>query len=554
MSKTLIYRLSTTILVLWCLLAAIGAEAQYLAQDMEMYSDKLGLTDAQKASIAAIRKDLDNQSNAINRNHKLDGDERESKRHEMAKSERARVNKVLTPAQQQKFKDLMHPKEHWCVQADVTVGVDLAHYTARLDGHPAEYLSYTIRKQDIKLRTLDAHGVLVPNGPRLTLATNVPDVITPVYDGVGWRTCRVDFVLERQNAKPGFYNIQFSAAVDATDAETGEHVKLRDAVVGSARVYLTPQPDGVPDLKPGQRFIGNPWEQAGASTVSPYRDAYSGKPITWGEIALRVATLQLIEPGQHGSRLTFALEGHPGLVFLETERQATNLPYLIPLVTEPTVRALQSEYQGKQVWCYGGPGAQCVSTVPGMSIGLSGGVDLPLRIKRVERMCVPRIELAIGNATFVGGDRESAFATDNSLIVILDASAKGLKFNGLFYAGDEDIDKASEDVESNPRAHCLGLWDEVSDRWDFERKYCLSNPLKIHPTWSTKMRKAVLNGELINGMTRDMVAWVMGWPAIYGTKAEMLSLDEWTYDNIPHKGHVYFKNGRVADQLWPSLP
>ena len=43
-------------------------------------------------------------------------------------------------------------------------------------------------------------------------------------------------------------------------------------------------------------------------------------------------------------------------------------------------------------------------------------------------------------------------------------------------------------------------------------------------------------------------------PGIYGTKAEMLRIDDWTYDNIPFAGRVYFRNGRVSSQDWPSLP
>ncbi|MEN6584215.1 MAG: hypothetical protein ABFD54_17355 [Armatimonadota bacterium] len=223
-------------------------------------------------------------------------------------------------------------------------------------------------------------------------------------------------------------------------------------------------------------------------------------------------------------------------------------------MTEPTVKDLKAQYEGKLVWCYGGPGAQCVSTEPGMSIGMSGRVDVPLRIRRVERVYMPKTELAMGNATFMGGERESAFVTDNPLVVILDAPARGLEFNGFAYVGDKDAEKMSMDVVSNPRVHCLGLWNEVSDRWDFEREYNLSSPFKSHLDWSTKMRKAVLRGEVAKGMTREMVAWVMGWPSIYGTKGEMLSIDDWTYDNIPFQGHVYFKNGRVISQEWPRLP
>ena len=551
MTRNIMYYLCGVLLVLYCLLAVSGAEAQNVAQWVTESSDKLGLMPDQKTKIEAIRKDIENQRRDIIDNTKLSRNERMAKLREIKESDRARVNEVLTPTQQRKLKDLMYPKRQWMVSAYITVGDDLSHYTVRLEGYPSEYLSYTINKQDIKLSVFNADGKLVYNSPQLTLAINTPDVIKPVFDENGSSVCQVDFVLERKTAKPGFYTFHFSAPVDATDNETHERVKLQDAV-GSLRVYLTPQSDQIPALRPGQRFIGTPWEKVKASTETPYRDVKSGKPITWREIAARIATLQRVEAGQDGNRLTFVLEKHTGQIFIETKSLSTSIPYLTPLLTEPTVKELKSQYEGKRVWCYGGPGAQCVATEPGMSISLNGRVDVPLRIRHIDRIYMPRVEMAIGNATFISGERESAFVTDNPLVVIVDAPVNGLEFSSLSYVGDKDLEKI--DAVSDPRAHCLGFWNEVSDRWDFEREHSLSSPLKSHPAWPAKMQNAVLNGEVISGMTREMVAWAIGWPSIYGTKNEILNLDDWTYDNIPFRGHVYFKNDKVVNQVWPRLP
>ena len=551
MTRNIMYYLSVALLVLYCLIAVSGAEAQNVAQWVTESSDKLGLMPDQKTKIEAIRKDIENQRRDIIDNTKLSRNERMAKLREIKESDRARVNEVLTPTQQRKLKDLMYPKRQWMVSAYITVGDDLSHYTVRLEGYPSEYLSYTINKQDIKLSVLNADGKLVHNSPQLTLALNIPDVIRPLTDENGSSVCKVDFVLERKTAKPGFYTFHFSAPVDATDNETHERVKLQDAV-GSLRVYLTPQTDQIPALRPGQRFIGTPWEKINASTEIPYRDVKSGKPITWHEIATRIASLQRIESGQDGNRLTFVLEKHTGQIFIETKSLSTSIPYLTPLLTEPTVKELKSQYEGKRVWCYGGLNAQCVSTEPGVSISLSGRVDVPLRIRRIERIYTPRVEMAIGNATFLGGERESAFVTDNPLVVVMDAPVKGLEFSSLSYLCDKDLKKIDAVSEHNP--YCLGLWNVVSDRWDFEREYSLSSPLKSHPAWPAKMQNAVLNGEVISGMTREMVAWAIGWPSIYGTKNEILNLDDWTYDNIPFRGHVYFKNDKVVNQEWPRLP
>lgn len=542
--------------VLCCILAVTAAQAQNTAQWAGWNAGKLGLTPDQKTKVEALQNDLDGRRQAVFANKALDAPARAAALLEINEDERAQVNKILTPAQKRKLKDLMYPRDRWEVTGYITTGAAPAHYVARLDGYPAQYMSYTIHRQDIRLRALDARGKPLANGPRLMLAADVPDVIEPVADWRGSSVCQVEFVLDRRTARPGLYVVEFAAAIDARDVETGKSVRLRDAVA-RLRVYVTPEPDQGPALRPGQRFLGTPWEDASATTATPYWDVKSGKPITWGEIAIRVATLQRVEPVAAGNRLTFVLEKHTGQICLETEHPATDLPYLTPLLTEPTVRNLKARYEGKLVWCYGGPGAQCVCTEPGMSISLSGRLDTPLRIRRIERVYRPGTEMAIGRATFLGGERESAFVTDNPLIVILEAPANALEFSAMWYVGGEDTSGAKDiamEVASDPRAYCLGIWNELSDRWDFEREYSLSGPFGGHSRWPAKMRKAVLNSEVIKGMTREMVAWATGWPSMYGTKDEMLRIDDWAYDNIPFQGHIYFKNGRVVSQDWPSLP
>lgn len=507
--------------------------------------------------MAALRKDVQDQMRAVQNGTKLSRAERAAKLHEIGRNERARVNEILIPVQKQKLKDVMYPKSQWVVRGYITEETAPGHYTAHLVGYPPELLSFTIRKQSIRLRVLDAGGKVVPDAPQLTLAPNVPDIIKPDVDESGSGECQVEFTLDQRSARAGFYTFQLRAAVDATDADTCKRVTLRDASA-SQRVYVAPLPDAEPALRPGQRFIGTPWEQASASTPTAYRDLESGKPLAWREIVTKVATLQRVEPSEGGGkRLTFVLEGHTGQICLETGGQVTDLPYLTPLVTDPVLKALKAQYEGKKVWCYGGPGAQRVCTEEGMSISVSGRPDVPLRIRRVERAYIPHIEMAIGRATFIGGDRQSAFTASHPLVVILDAPANGLSFSGLSYASTKDgkdVEEIPVDVVSHPKNYCLGLWNMVCDRWDFERDYSLCNPFKAHPAWPASMRNAVMRGEIVKGMTHDMAAWAIGWPSIYGTKSEMLGINDWIYDNIPFEGHVYFKNGRVTRQDWPRLP
>ncbi len=551
MKKYLTYGLSIIAFVLLCFMAEKRAQARYTAQWALENSGKLELTLVQKAKIEAVKKDLEKQYQDIHDNAKLGRNERKAKFREIKEDERAQVSRILTSTQLRKLKYLIYPKQQWRVNAYITVGPDLAHYVAHLEGYPPEYLSYTVHKRNIRLNALGSHGKPFPDCLRLMLAPALPDVIRPIVNEDGIGVCQIEFTLDQCNAhKPGLYTFQLRATVDAEDIETHEQVKLPDAIA-SFSVYLTPQPEVAPTLRPGQRFMGAPWKETGASTVTPYRDVKSDKPITWREIAARIATLQRVEPLKTGHRLTFVLEKHTGQIYLETESQVADIPFLSPLMTDTTVRELKAHYEGKQVWCYGGPSVQCITTMPGLAMNMTGSAVVPLRIRCIERIYRPRIEMAIGDATFIGGERESSFVTANPLVVILNSPAKGIDFGGLSYVGSNAFE---DDVASNPLDYCIGLWDIVSDRWDFERRYSLTHPFKTHPKWSAKIRSAVLNGEVVKGMTREMVAWARGWPSIYGTKNELLALDDWAYDNIPFQGHIYFKQGRVVRQEWPRLP
>jgi len=144
-------RCKFSVVVLCCLLVVCGAEAQNVAQLVLWNADKLGLTPDQKTKVEALQTDLQNQRQDVLDNKKLSRDERVARTREIKENERARIKEVLTLAQQRKLKDLMYPREQRGVSGCITAGTAPVHYTARLDGYPSEYLSHTIRKQDIRL-------------------------------------------------------------------------------------------------------------------------------------------------------------------------------------------------------------------------------------------------------------------------------------------------------------------------------------------------------------------------------------------------------------------
>ena len=528
------------------------------------HADELGLTADQKTKLEAIREEQYGRLETPMPYENMTPDQIRAEARELRESETKRVGAILTPAQQHKLRDLEYPKRSWDVSGYIHPGEDASHFDVRFDSHvPPEYLSYSIHRKNIRLSaTSDGKTIIDP--PFLALDTGTRETLSPIPDKDGWPEIHLTLVVDRRSMKPGLYHLGLKTAVDATDTETGKSVDLPAVTAWSyARIYCPPQPDAEPSLTPGQRFIGSPWSEVDASDTA-YKDVKTGKPIKWKHMNCKVLVLQKVEPVGGGNRLILDLEGHSGQISLVTSATATTLPYLAPLLTEPNVRALKAQYEGKNVWCYGGAGGQCISSDSNVSISMAGRADLPMRIRHIERMYLPYQEMAIGAATFMGGERRSAFVTNNPLIVILDPPAKGLELNGFMSVSKptaldgKGFPKDMEDLlpkeVKNPRAYCLGLMNTFADKWDFEREYSLQSPLVIGKKWPAKMRKAVLEGEVVKGMTREMVAWVMGWPNIYGTKQEMLKLNDWTYDNIPSDGHIYFKNGVVSSESWPRLP
>lgn len=554
------------VLVLCCVLLSCCARAQYNSDDVIRHWDTLKLTAEQKSKMVSVAEDTEAKKSAYfdrtRQSHRgMSATDLEALRKKQAaewqqldSDDTGQVNTVLTPTQQQSLRDLLSPKKSWYVSGYIFGDQKgLSHYSVSLDSQPrSQYFTYIIHREEIRLSSLDYWGKPVLNTMHPVLSADVPEAVKPVPDDYGFDHTHLALTFARKAAKPGYYQFQLTAPLGATDLNTNQPAKMRDATARSYQgIYLTPQPDAEPALAPGQRFIGSPWSEVDVSDTA-YKDVKTSKPIKWKHMNTKILVLRKVEPLGSGNRLTFDLEGHSGQISLVTNATATTLPCLAPLLTEPNVRALKAGYEGKSVWCYGGAGGQCISSDSNVAISMGGRADLPMRIRHIERVYKPYQELAIGAATFIGGERQSAFVTDNPLIVILDPPAKGLELSGFMSVSKPDakgIDAAFPEEVSNPRAYCLGLMNIFADKWDFEREYSLQSPLVIGKKWSAKMRKAVLEGEVVKGMTREMVAWVMGWPSIYGTKQEMLKLNDWTYDNIPSDGHIYFRNGVVSSGI-----
>lgn len=73
--------------------------------------DKLGLTADQKAKLESIKADFRSQRQAVTADKSLTPDARKARLREIRSNERAQINQVLTPAQQQQLRDLMKARK-----------------------------------------------------------------------------------------------------------------------------------------------------------------------------------------------------------------------------------------------------------------------------------------------------------------------------------------------------------------------------------------------------------------------------------------------------------
>jgi hypothetical protein len=342
------------------------------------------------------------------------------------------------------------------------------------------------------------------------------------------------------------------------------------------RGYIGPAPDRVPALAAGQAFLHLPSRENLVLT-----DTVTGKPVPAAAYALKKLTLQRVESGKDANdagetpiRLQFTAAGYPNPVAWDGDGDLYDLPGLHPVTDDATVRDLRARYGNKSVWGYGGGiGVEAVTGNPQMSVSLSfrndprRGAAVVRRIFRL-RSGAPFV-LSMGTSPGYAGERSSSFATREPLVVLLelpagvrppDASSSFIAMSGSDLGGDSDdssedaMDRLKERAErlmkgDQSAAKPLAYYAVFADAWDFEREYSLISLEQASKKWPAKFRRAVQQGELINGMTPEMTAWVMGFPGEYGTKADLLRSPrkEWRYDDLPPHDHlIYFKNGRVS--------
>lgn len=315
----------------------------------------------------------------------------------------------------------------------------------------------------------------------------------------------IGFTFTPSSLPAGMYRIVATFEPGFVTAPGGQQIS-EDIRFGRAwiRVYLPPPSESPPSLRPGQRFIGLPTI---AQPSHPFTGV-AGAVVRASTFVGRVVTLERAD----GARLQFRIDGIDAPMFLARPRDAVSIPGLYPLVEDSTVRRLRAAYLGRQVWGYGG----LLTRQP------TGGGYLgwdPLRIDGIYRADGYAESIGIGSPGFWSVDLASDFVAINPIVVT---------FNGQYFV--------------------------LADAWDFERTYSLRSMQQVHPNWSESTLADIKNHTVKLGMTKEMIAWMFGYPATFGSLDEVRELDTWAYDApTPAQYTVHFHGGVVVKYDPPRM-
>lgn len=179
------------------------------------------------------------------------------------------------------------------------------------------------------------------------------------------------------------------------------------------------------------------------------------------------------------------------------------------VVEDRVANELMRVYGHRPVWFYGDVIFRTTSNFYPCKVHLL--TTSSVEITAIYRLKNNKVDLALG------GDRSApTFFTWTPLVVELntnDDKIEYLQFAGSHRVGDRCFNEK---------------YLYVADRWDFERVFSLKNPV-------APFKPADRRGQLISAhvampnMSREMVAFALGFPSRFGTAKELNKLPAWEY-------------------------
>ena len=284
----------------------------------------------------------------------------------------------------------------------------------------------------------------------------------------------------------------------------------------------------------------------------PCQDVVTGKRLSVTRLLFRILTLKQIQILTNGKRkLLMQMDGYPhDLIIpldevLTTGNHATDQdhddPYLLglfPVLEDKSIEPLRKQFENKTVWSFGGGSntlvcpqyfGECAYYVNGAAF----------KVKRIYHIIAPFPTAELYSTC---GGRTAAYLNAFSrdpLLVVLDSDANSIRPSLI----EKNLPE-SKRTKIKP----IGYY-RFCDKDHFHQVFTTQSPYTTHPEWPHQMRRAVLNGELRKGMTREMVAWSVGWPFYSDAIPMMKKKDEWNYYIAPSVPDLslHFRKDKLVD-------
>ncbi|HET7815084.1 MAG TPA: hypothetical protein VFL13_12005 [Candidatus Baltobacteraceae bacterium] len=359
-------------------------------------------------------------------------------------------------------------------------------------------------------RDYGSHVRISAKAPQPVQAPNPCDTIVPFRAGL---------TIETRGLPPDLYSLSARAPIASFKLRDGTEITGANASVDGWHLYVPRPPRPAPALRIGQQFLVLP------EASSLYYDE-EGREILRSQIAMHPATLALMTP----QRWTFSVEGFSRRIAIEPRSDWTQISGLPPLVSDANVTSLNERYDGKRVWGRGGLAALCAPGAAGAELSFGAPATESFIVKRVFRVYKSSYEFGIGPQVGAwSGGRQSSFVDESPVVIWLDVP-KNTKFvSSGGYSPGAGTPSGSGD------GACAAYFTMFSDAWDMDRAYTFS-------------ASPYAQSEVAAGMTREQVARILGYPAVYGPVEKIMASKAWRYDNLPPFSYwVYFDdNGRVT--------
>lgn len=376
-----------------------------------------------------------------------------------------------------------------------------------------------LHPQYAHLSLLDSSGKAFGSANRLVFDPCIPIGLAGKHEMyAGLPDWWIGFRFDPRGLPADMYHIVVSLDAGFATTSEGKAVSI-ERLDGnqSIAVFVSPHPDRLPSLTPGQQFIAlDPPITSLAAVVLTDRN---GKAVASSSLEGRILTLQRLD----ATRMQFKAENIDTPLYSSRASDATSIYGLYPLVVDDTVRALRQKYVGRMVWGFGG-----LDVIGG---GHSGTMSRSLPIVGIYRAYNYGRNLNIGRFPTSNVDLQSTFVALDPLVIRFGVSALTML----------------TPVMGPPLPRSTVAYAVLSDQWDFERLYSLVSMSQAHPEWSSALTAKIEQQTVELGMTKDMIAWMLGYPSVYGTQAQVQALDTWPYDApAPFDSAVHFHNGIVV--------